>query len=72
MKPEYKPPIQTLLDKTQVYSIDATDKKTILVYTDPLRKLKPKLYLRSEFAQQGGIVGLYHFGAKFNGPFSKF
>jgi hypothetical protein len=52
-------PVQVLLDKTEAYHIDASDKKQILVYTDPAKKLKPKLYTRVEFEKVGGIVALY-------------
>lgn len=61
------PPIQTLNDKTPVYSIDATERKYLLVYTDADKKLKPKLMTRAEFHQLGGIIGLYHKDA--TGPY---
>lgn len=57
------PPIQTLLDNTPVYSIDASKREHLLVYTDAHKKLKPKLLTRAEFHQLGGIIGLYHTNA---------
>jgi hypothetical protein len=59
MKSNIKP-VQILMDNTKVYSIDSSEKKYLLVYTDPDKKLKPKLLTRAEFHALGGIIGLYH------------
>lgn len=64
-------PVQVLLDGTRVYYIDASEKKHILTYTDPDKKLKPKLYTRAEFAYQGGIVSLYSPDNLYHKPFAK-
>jgi hypothetical protein len=44
----------------------------LLVYTDPAKKLKPKLLTRAEFHALGGIIGLYHEQSNWGGPFRTF
>jgi hypothetical protein len=71
MKSNIKP-VQILMDNTKVYSIDSSEKKYLLVYTDPAKKLKPKLLTRAEFHALGGIIGLYHEQSNWGGPFRTF